>query len=92
MYIINTFCVTVLQYTKSLREIHALMYNATMSNIVEKVIAKIPARKLAQECGIHVNAVYGWKNRNQISAKHVGKVSRITGIPLRELRPSLFES
>jgi hypothetical protein len=68
------------------------MYNAPMSNIVEKVIAQIPARKLAQECGVHVNAIYGWKNRNQISAKHVGKVSRITGIPLRELRPSLFES
>ena len=69
-----------------------MMYNATMSNIVERVITQIPARKLAQECGVHVNAVYGWKNRNQISAKHVGKVSRITGIPLRELRPELFES
>jgi len=65
------------------------MYTACM-NTVEQVITKIPAAKLANELGILRSAVYGWKERNQIPAKRVKAVSKLTGIPAAELRPDIF--
>lgn len=44
--------------------------------------------KLADACGITHSAVWQWE---RVPAERLGAVSRATGIPMRELRPDLFE-
>ncbi len=46
---------------------------------------------LARECGVTRYAVQLWKATG-IPARHIGRVSSLTGIPPHELRPDLWEA
>ena len=61
------------------------------ANAVRAITAAGGGAKLARALGIKRAAVHGWKT-TAIPAARVPAVSRITGIPLHELRPDLFEA
>jgi len=45
--------------------------------------------ELAQALGVTPSAIYQWR---RVPAERVRDVSRVTGIPLWELRPDIFEA
>lgn len=58
-------------------------------DILTKLLALRGANKrIAAACGISTAAVSQW---TRIPAKHVSAVARVTGIPVKELRPDLSE-
>jgi hypothetical protein len=44
---------------------------------------------LARQCGVTRYAVHLWR-KTGIPAKHVGRISALTGIPPHRIRPDLF--
>ncbi|MBX9594074.1 MAG: helix-turn-helix domain-containing protein [Roseomonas sp.] len=60
------------------------------ANAVRAITVAGGGAKLARALGIKRAAVHGWKT-TAIPAARVPAVSRITGIPLHELRPDLYE-
>lgn len=58
-----------------------------------KAIAKFgSARKLAAALGIAAPAITGWKLRGMIPAERARDIERVTGVPLHELRPDLWDA
>lgn len=45
-------------------------------------------KKLADACGISHSAVWQW---DRVPGERLVTVSRVTGIPMNELRPDMFE-
>lgn len=45
-------------------------------------------KKLADACGISHSAVWQW---DRVPGERLVAVSRVTGIPMQELRPDMFE-
>lgn len=53
------------------------------------IVAAGGGSKLAAALGVGKQAVCNWQ-RSRVPARHVYRVSEITGVPMRELRPDLF--
>jgi len=45
--------------------------------------------KLAADLGIHHSSPYSWR---AVPTQHVRKVAKLTGIPLHQLRPDLYDA
>lgn len=61
-----------------------------MDNLVDIALVKARAggyAALAKSLGLQRATVWGWR---VVPAKHVARVSHITGIPREELRPDIF--
>ena len=62
-----------------------------MVGIVDKVIERGGGvTALARGLGISASSVCGWRDSGRIPERRVVGVSRLTGIPVSELRPEFF--
>ena len=65
----------------------------TFAAMVEEAIrASGGPSALARALGIDHSSVIGWRKKGRVPAERVRKVSEISGIPLHELRPDLFDA
>lgn len=58
-------------------------------NAVSKAIESVGLADLAKACGVSYQAVRKWES-GRIPAERAVQVSKVTGIPLNELRPDLW--
>jgi len=60
-------------------------------NVMEKIITAIGSQaELARKLDVSPMVVAQWKSRNEVPAKWVLPVERVTGVSCSEIRPDLY--
>lgn len=62
---------------------------ANRDPVIVEALRAVSMAKIAEACGITVQAVSLW---NRVPAQHVLNVERVTAIPRERLRPDLYDA
>ncbi len=62
-------------------------------NTIDKVFDSFNSQvEMAKALRVGKAVVNNWKRRKKIPIEHVAEISRLTGIPAKELRPDVWEA